>query len=195
MHAPHHTSEQQPERVVVEQDLPQSANDGIFPKEGAEAFSRVLSKDLNLPQLAVSTKNLPALIERANSFSSSRLLEEIEKLQSHRAKHPRPNIQTPYVEPRNELERSLANIWQDILGLEQVGIYDNFFDIGGDSLLATQLIARLSKNFSVDLPLRAVFESPTVGELGLTIIQQQAGEIESDEMTQILAELEALPEE
>lgn len=182
----------QPERLIVKQDLPQSANDGIFPKEGAEAFSRVLS--FKRPQLAISTKDLPLLIERSNLLTGARILEEIEKLQSLRPKHPRPNVQTPYVEPRNELERTLVSLWQDILGLEQVGIYDNFFGIGGDSLLATQLISRLSKTFKVDLPLRAVFEGPTAVELSVSIIQRQAEQFESDEMVQIMAELEALPD-
>jgi acyl carrier protein len=98
------------------------------------------------------------------------------------------------VEPRNELERTLVTLWQDILGLEQVGIYDNFFSIGGDSLLATQLISRVSKTFKVDLPLRAVFESPTAIELSLSITQREAEQVDNDELEQIMAELEALPD-
>lgn len=179
-------------QVVAEQDRPQGANDGIFPPEGAEAFSRVLS--FTGPQLAISIKDLPLVIERNNSLTGERILEEIEKLQSLRAKHPRPNLPTPYVEPRNELETTLVTLWQDILGLEQVGIYDNFFGIGGDSLLATQLISRVSKTFKVDLPLRAVFESPTAFDLGLSITQRQAEQLDSAELEQIMAELEALPD-
>jgi acyl transferase domain-containing protein len=185
-------SRPQMERLAVEQELPQSANDGIFPGEGAEAFSRVLN--FKRPQLAISIKDLPLVIERASLLTGERILEEIEKLQSHRAKHPRPNVQTPYVEPRNELERTLVNLWEDILGLEQVGIYDNFFSIGGDSLLATQLISRVSKTFKVDLPLRAVFESPTAIELSVSITQRQAEHLDNDELEQIMAELEALPD-
>jgi hypothetical protein len=146
------------------------------------------------PQLAISIKDLPLVIERASLLTGERILEEIEKLQSHRTKHPRPNVQTPYVEPRNELERTLVNLWQDILGLEQVGIYDNFFSIGGDSLLATQLISRVSKTFKVDLPLRAVFESPTAIELSVSITQREAEQVDNDELEQIMAELEAQPD-
>lgn len=179
-------------QVAGVQDRPQGANDGIFPLEGAEVFSRVLS--FRGPQLAVSIKDLPLVIEQNDSLTAALIFEEIEKLQAHRAKHPRPNLQTPYVEPRNELETTLVTLWQDILGLEQVGIYDNFFGIGGDSLLATQLISRVSKTFKVDLPLRAVFEGPTAFDLGVSITQRQAEQLDSAELEQIMAELEALPD-
>jgi len=180
-----------PERAAVRQEVPQSADDGILPREGAEVFARALSLAHGHPQLAVCTRDLRALLARAQTFNRARVLEEMEKLQSHRQKHPRPNVQTPYVGPRSELERSLAHIWQATLGLEQVGVYDNFFDVGGDSLLATQLIARLAKNFDVDLPLRAVFETPTVAELAVRLTQQQAAHVEDEEMARLLAELEA----
>ncbi|MGF2036862.1 MAG: phosphopantetheine-binding protein [Nostoc sp. CmiVER01] len=52
------------------------------------------------------------------------------------------------------MEQRIAQIWQEVLGIEQVGIYDNFFDLGGDSLIATQLASRLQVNFPMELPLR-----------------------------------------
>jgi len=67
-----------------------------------------------------------------------------------------------YQEGRNETERELANIWKAVLGVERVGIHDNFFDLGGHSLLAIQVISRVRNVFSVDLPLRALFDSPTI---------------------------------
>ncbi|MEP1076598.1 amino acid adenylation domain-containing protein [Leptolyngbya sp. PL-A3] len=67
--------------------------------------------------------------------------------------------------PRSSTESTLANIWQDLLRLKQVSIYDNFFELGGHSLLATQMASRIRDAFSVDIPLRRIFEAPTIAQL------------------------------
>ena len=64
--------------------------------------------------------------------------------------------------PRNSSEEMIAAIWKEVLKLEQVGIYDNFFDLGGNSLLATRINSRLRQTFELDLPLRSIFEKPTI---------------------------------
>ncbi|NEO74228.1 non-ribosomal peptide synthetase, partial [Moorena sp. SIO3H5] len=69
------------------------------------------------------------------------------------------------IKPRNETERKIAQIWQDLLGVSQVGIYDNFFELGGNSLLATQVISRLRQAFGNELTLSILFELPKVAEL------------------------------
>ncbi|NER03077.1 MAG: hypothetical protein F6K17_10815, partial [Okeania sp. SIO3C4] len=66
------------------------------------------------------------------------------------------------VKPRNETERQIAQIWQEVLGVSQVGIYDNFFELGGNSLLATQVISRLRQTFEKELNLKLLFEYPTI---------------------------------
>lgn len=68
--------------------------------------------------------------------------------------------------PRNGTEKVLANIFADVLRLEKVSVYDNFFELGGHSLLATQVISRLREAFKMELPLRSLFERPTVADLG-----------------------------
>jgi amino acid adenylation domain-containing protein len=78
-----------------------------------------------------------------------------------------------YVAPRNEIEAALANICGELLGVERVGIEENFFELGGHSLLATKLISRIRDQFHLELPLRVLFESPTVSGLAAAILQMQ----------------------
>ena len=74
-----------------------------------------------------------------------------------------------YVSPQTELEQLVANVWQEMLQLEKVGIHDNFFELGGDSLLATRVISQVSKIFKMELPIRIMFEAPTVAGISKQI--------------------------
>ena len=107
----------------------------------------------------------------------------------------RPELRGEYVAPRNEIESELAQIWTAVLRVERVGINDNFFELGGHSLLATQVMARVRGVYNVEVPLRRLFESPTVANLAVAVIQQQASEVDDDEMAQIIAELEYLSDD
>lgn len=108
----------------------------------------------------------------------------------------RPELRTLYVAPQTPLEETLAAIWAEVLGLNPIGIHDHFLDVGGNSLLAMQIISRIIHTFRVDLPVRALFEAPTVADMAVIITQyqthQQAGQ---EEMARMLTELEALSEE
>jgi amino acid adenylation domain-containing protein len=75
-----------------------------------------------------------------------------------------------YVAPRNRVEAALARMWEDLVGVDAVGVHDNFFRIGGHSLLVTQLIFRLRQVFQVEIPLRGVFDKPTVAELAEVLL-------------------------
>src|SRR5262249_46368207 len=106
----------------------------------------------------------------------------------------RPDLEQDFISPRNALETVLAGMWRQLFGIEQVGILDNFFDLGGHSLLATQLNSRLCETFQIDLPLRTIFESPTVAGLAeaLSRCERSAGEFEST--AQLLIQLDQLSE-
>jgi len=84
----------------------------------------------------------------------------------------------------------LAGIWRDVLGLKEAGIHDNFFELGGHSLLATQVMSRLRKAFQVDIPLKSLFEMPTIAELAIQIAQSQAEDTDPEVTDRLLAELE-----
>ncbi|MBW4592862.1 MAG: amino acid adenylation domain-containing protein [Brasilonema angustatum HA4187-MV1] len=105
------------------------------------------------------------------------------------------NLEVNFVAPRTPTEQELATIWTEVLKLKQVGIHDNFLELGGHSLLATQVISRLREAFSLDFPLRYLFENPTIAELAQKVIAQQIEQAENDELTQILGDVEQLSEE
>jgi amino acid adenylation domain-containing protein len=98
--------------------------------------------------------------------------------------------ETEYAPPRTPLEESLVAIWEQYLPVERVGINDDFFDIGGHSLLANQVISRVQQDFQVELPLRRLFEAPTVALLAVLILEVQAQQVGGDQVAKILAELE-----
>ncbi|WP_144716309.1 non-ribosomal peptide synthetase, partial [Flavobacterium anhuiense] len=80
-----------------------------------------------------------------------------------------------YAAPRNKIETQLAVIWQNLLGVERVGVYDNFFELGGHSLLATRLVSMIRKDLRIEVSLREVFEYATISELGAHILVQSEG--------------------
>ena len=86
----------------------------------------------------------------------------------------RPELMVGYVAARTKEEAALVQIWQEVLGLDQVGVEDNFFDLGGHSLLATQVISRVREALHAELPLRALFEAPTIAGLSAKIIAENA---------------------
>ena len=107
----------------------------------------------------------------------------------------RPELDDGFAAPRNSVEETLANIWAKALRLDKVGIHDNFFDLGGHSLLATQVMSRMQNAFSVELPLRQMFESPTVVELAIIITETQQKCGSDTQQAQILRELDSMTEE
>ncbi|MCH8063697.1 MAG: non-ribosomal peptide synthetase, partial [Chloroflexi bacterium] len=107
----------------------------------------------------------------------------------------RPEIDTPFVQSRTPVEVELANIWADVLRLDRVGIQDGFFDLGGHSLMASQVVSRAITAFRVELPLKSLFESPTVEQMALVITENRARKADQAEVGRMLAELEALTEE
>ncbi|MDZ7334933.1 MAG: phosphopantetheine-binding protein, partial [candidate division KSB1 bacterium] len=118
----------------------------------------------------------------------------------------RPELGSEYVASRNETEEKLAAICAELLNLKQVGVYDNFFELGGHSLLATQLISHIRDAFQVELPLRTLFEFPTIADLAQKVLEspkiseQEQAPIEvthrgEKSIEELLAELEQMSDE
>jgi len=106
----------------------------------------------------------------------------------------RPETTRLFVAPRNATEETLAGIVAKVLNLQQVGVHDDFFELGGHSLLATQVISRLREACYVDLPLREIFEHPTIGELAHVISQLQMQQTEKEER-EVMESIDQLSEE
>ncbi len=100
-----------------------------------------------------------------------------------------------YVGPRTPVEETLVSIWSGVLAVDAVGIHDNFFQLGGDSILAAQVINRVRETLQVELPFLVFFQQPTVANMAVKITQMQAEGVNPDELAQLLAELSAMPEE
>ncbi|MGE6764047.1 non-ribosomal peptide synthase/polyketide synthase, partial [Corallococcus interemptor] len=131
----------------------------VTPKAEASLEAEALKAHLRqgLPEYMVPTAFvvLDALPLNSNGKVDRKALPEPEAQQSG----------TSYEAPRTEVEAKLASIWAEVLRLPQVGVKDSFFELGGHSLLATQVVSRVRAEFNVELPLRALFESPTVEAL------------------------------
>ncbi|MBD2355235.1 acyltransferase domain-containing protein [Tolypothrix sp. FACHB-123] len=97
--------------------------------------------------------------------------------------HSRPKLKNAYAPPTNELEQKLVEVYQEFLGMEQIGIHDSFFALGGDSLTGTVLISQLRTIFQIDLPVRLLFEAPTIAEFALVIEEILIEELEELEET------------
>jgi amino acid adenylation domain-containing protein len=117
----------------------------------------------------------------------------------------RPELEGTFVAPRTPVEEGVARVWAEVLGLERVGVHDNFFELGGHSLLAIRIMAGIHDIFQVELPLRTLFEEPTVAGLALAVTQNQGERKASSsritkrsnrgDATQLLAHLDQLSAE
>ncbi|NPD13867.1 acyltransferase domain-containing protein [Xinfangfangia sp. D13-10-4-6] len=156
-----------PQPSPAEERLLTAYRQGIRPDEGAEAFGRAVAagQQGGLAQIIVSSLDLPALMRQT-------ALVEAPRKQGQ--SFERPDLDTDYIAPRDETERVLTGFWQDLLGVGQVGVEDNFFDLGGHSLIAVRLFAMVKKTWAVDFPISVLFEAPTIAACA-RLIREAAG--------------------
>lgn len=139
---------------------------GVTPQEGVASLEYILGLASNT-NLVVSTISLNKRIEKwlhnETSVSQKNLVKE------STTKHERPKIRSKFVPAQNELQEQLVQMWEQILGLQPIGINDDFFELGGHSLLATQIVSRMRDTFHSDVPLRLLFEQPTIAGISKII--------------------------
>jgi tyrocidine synthetase-3 len=122
----------------------------ITPVEGIEVFKRVLSS--SFAQVVISTRDLNTALEE---------IEEPETMFPGSARR-RPELKTVYTPAQSDTERTLAGLWQEFFGFQPVGVHDDFFEAGGDSLKAVALTGKIHKMLEVEIPLAEFFKRPTV---------------------------------
>lgn len=148
-----------------------------IPEETVEAFQRILSNGL-VTQVAISQVDLKAQIDKWIQRKSWQDREDANGREATPSLYSRSNRRHPYVAPSSETECRIAKCYENLLGIEQMGIHDNFFDLGGNSLIGTQLISQLRQYFQVELPITLLFAAPSVAELALVIEEIIIGELE-----------------
>jgi phthiocerol/phenolphthiocerol synthesis type-I polyketide synthase E len=141
----------------------------IRPPEGQDVFLRLLGAE-PLPRMLVVAGDfearLDAWVRHADAAPAKSAAVQ---------RHPRPNLSTPFEEPRTDTEKQLAEIWGAQLGVAAVGVHDRFLDLGGHSLLAVQVASEIRDAFDIELPVLKLFQAPTVGQLAALVDQLRAG--------------------
>ncbi len=177
---------------MFRQSAPQGA-DFLYPAEGVECLRRILERAPG--QIVVSTSDLRPRIDKWIKLESIRQTTATPRATT--SLHARPNLSTQFVAPRSEIEKTVAEIWEQILGVTPVGVYDKFFELGGHSLLAIQLISRLRETLQVELSAQRLFEKPTIAELAasiqadapVTTSKEEPGSALTEEMLKMIEEL------
>jgi acyl transferase domain-containing protein/thioesterase domain-containing protein/acyl carrier protein len=136
----------------AEERLRHNLSQGIRAEEGAALFLSALGT--NQRQIILSSLDLEGLIAQAGQ-SKDEGADDGQKF-------ARPQLDGDYAAPDNPIEERLAAFWQDLLGVDQIGVEDSFFDLGGHSLIAVRLFAQIRKAYQVDFPISVLFEAPTI---------------------------------
>jgi nonribosomal peptide synthetase protein BlmVIII len=137
---------------------------GITTAEGVEIFRRLLAHP-PAAHVVISTQDLGVLLGRHQAFTVADHLRVLESMRSAHGTSDRPDLPSDYVPPRTALERAVTREWSLLLGVEGLGVADDFFALGGDSLLALRLLARLRDNLGIDRTVAQLFAAPTIAEL------------------------------
>jgi len=136
----------------AEERLRHNLSQGIPAAEGPALFFKALASGQS--QIILSSLDLEGLITQAADSGAA--------TESSDQKFQRPELESDYVAPENDIERRLAGFWQELLGVDQIGVEDSFFDLGGHSLIAVRLFAQIRKAYNVDFPISVLFEAPTI---------------------------------
>jgi acyl carrier protein len=147
---------------------------GILPHEGMEVLDRVLGA--GVPQVIVSTLDLPPRLKAGARMEKMLKEDEPETGESEQSAVPRPEISSVYVSPKTETEQKIAKVWRRVLGIEQVGMHDDFFELGGDSLNIVQLNNELKQVFKKDIPVAVMFRYQNIHAFTGYLQQENGGQ-------------------
>ncbi|MEU7137697.1 SDR family NAD(P)-dependent oxidoreductase [Streptomyces sp. NPDC046261] len=140
----------------------------LTPREGVELFARLLASGTG-PGVVISTQDLDELLARHEAYTTDDHLAALRELRISGSDRDRAHLPTPYRAPTTPTERRIADWFRDLLGFDEVGVADDFFALGGDSLLALRLLAQLRDAHGVEIPLARMFAEPTVAALAAAV--------------------------
>jgi acyl carrier protein len=163
---------------------------GMTLEECVEVLARVLSR--YLPQLVVSTQDFAGVLEQSKAITASSFMEQMNTVRRSEYLYSRPELGNTYVGATNEIEQTIIDLMRDLFGIEGIGINDNFFDLGGNSVVAITLISRLRKQFDTDLSINVIFEAPTVAGMARIIAESQLKEEDLEQLDRLLDEIEGM---
>ncbi|MDN5881035.1 MAG: SDR family NAD(P)-dependent oxidoreductase, partial [Nitrosospira sp.] len=163
--------------VGMAANMAMPAGVGIAPHEGVEAFERIVNgvNGVMRHRVIVSTLDLNARLDQTRD---DLVIQPPALATAAREGYSRPALQTIFEPPGSELEKIIAEIWQSLLGMDAIGINDNLFELGGDSLLGIQLLSRVRTSFAVDLHPADFLRSPTIAGLAELVEMKLLDEIE-----------------
>ncbi|HKY31331.1 MAG TPA: SDR family NAD(P)-dependent oxidoreductase, partial [Candidatus Polarisedimenticolia bacterium] len=172
--------------ALLDQLRAMQARIGITVEEGVEALERALA--LGEPHVVISPQDLHELIEQSAAASVTEFLEGVGRPAAAAARR----AGAAPVEPETPTERAVAGIWTSLLGVSPIGRRDNFFDLGGNSLLAIQLASTLRKSFEIDLTIASLFEASDLAALAAAVDRGLEERRAAEEVARLLDEIEAL---
>ena len=159
---------QVPEQMRRQRD--EQLRNGIHPSEGYEAFQRIVKGQM--ARVGVSPVDLERMLRPAEKIEPSKAIQPADEPAAAAAEpvvtdgsQARSWIQTPYTPPATDMEKAMVSVWEELIGVKPIGIHDNYFSLGGHSLMATQILGRIRDHYAVELSLREFFETATIAEL------------------------------
>jgi polyketide synthase PksJ len=143
----------------------------MTPIEGFDALQRIISMH-EVTQVVVSSRDLLTRINKWIKLESLQEDTESDKATGKKT-YPRPQLTNDYIAPRDDTEHKLVSVWQDLLGIDEIGVKDDFFELGGHSLLALRLMTLIQQRFQKNMSLSELFEGGTIEHLGNILREQQ----------------------
>jgi acyl carrier protein len=167
---------------------PSLHSDSLSVLEGIDVFNRILASPFS--RLVVSPNDLPTLLKDSQRHFGPALRASLQ-----RPAHKRPELGSNYAAANSQTEEILVRIWQELLGLEPIGIHDNFFELGGHSLIAAQLLSRVRDTFHVALPVRVIFDRQTIEQLSDLVTERASKAIKGEGVMNALRDVESLSDD
>lgn len=168
------TSDTRREPTPIEAVFLESYESGILLDEGTKALEKSL-QELAGGVTVVSPINMEDWRTRIDKACDS-------NSETVGVTFARPDLESEYEAPRDKFETELVKIWQEFLGVDQIGIHDDFFDLGGHSLIAVRLFAKLKKQWGVDWPISVLFDAPNIGQFA-DLLRSEVGDADESDAT------------